>query len=322
MSLIELRSEKAWENIFQEKCRYPNLQSHRSLPFARPHLQPKFKISKNEKIFTIGSCFARNVEAILAEKGFNLPAFDLVKRIQGKPNENIHIHNKYNPFSILQELKWAFGVENVPNFKERLFCLQNGQCVDFFLHMNPANMDVCNWLAEQNTICFEESLACSVWIITLGLSEVWIDKSTGRYVVEPQNFYKLWPDQKDLQQSWHDRFLFKLLSLPETLSCLQQIFDLLQKYAPQDTRVLLTVSPVPMAGTFINRDVMISNCYSKSLLRVAAEHVAQTNPNVDYFPSYESVMYSPRESAWQGDGIHVQQKMVEDVIQRMLQVYL
>jgi hypothetical protein len=322
MSLVELRSEKAWENIFQEKCRYPDLYSHRSSPFARPHIQPKFKISKNEKIFTIGSCFARNVESILAEKGFELPSFNLVKRIQGKPNPNIHVHNKYNLFSILQELKWSFGVEDTPNPKERIVHTKNGKCVDFFLHMDPENIDICNWLAEQNTICFKESLSCSVWVITLGLSEVWIDKLTGRYVTEPQNFYKLWPDQKDLQQSWHDRFLFKLLSFNETLSCLQEVLDLIQRFVPQDTRVMITVSPVPMAGTFMNRDVMISNCYSKSLLRVAAEQVTQTNHNVDYFPSYESVMYSPRESAWQRDGIHVQQRMVEDVIQRMLHAYL
>jgi hypothetical protein len=38
--------------------------------------KPKFRIGNGAKIYTIGSCFARNVEVMLKEKGFNLPVFN------------------------------------------------------------------------------------------------------------------------------------------------------------------------------------------------------------------------------------------------------
>jgi hypothetical protein len=54
-------------------------------------------------------------------------------------------------------------------------------------------------------------------------------------------------------------------------------------------RVILTVSPVPLVATFVNRHVLVSTIYSKSVLRVAAEQVVQAMPNTAYFPSYEIV---------------------------------
>ena len=45
--------------------------------------------------------------------------------------------------------------------------------------------------------------------------------------------------------------------------------------------------------TFTDHDVITANMYSKSVLRTVAGGVAAANRNVDYFPSYESVMLTP-----------------------------
>jgi hypothetical protein len=50
------------------------------------------------------------------------------------------------------------------------------------------------------------------------------------------------------------------------------------------------VSPVPLIATYVDRHVLVSNCYSKAALRVAAEEVAAARPDISYFPSYEIVM--------------------------------
>src|SRR6476619_6137585 len=45
--------------------------------------EPSFKIKKGASIFTVGSCFARHVEAALGEFGFSLPAFTLPSEALG-----------------------------------------------------------------------------------------------------------------------------------------------------------------------------------------------------------------------------------------------
>jgi hypothetical protein len=49
------------------------------------------------------------------------------------------------------------------------------------------------------------------------------------------------------------------------------------------------VSPVPLKATYEDRHVLVSNTYSKAALRVVAEEIAATEPDVTYFPSYEIV---------------------------------
>ncbi len=54
-------------------------------------------------------------------------------------------------------------------------------------------------------------------------------------------------------------------------------------------RMILTVSPVPLVATFEPRHVLVSTAYSKAALRVAAEVIASSEPEVCYFPSYEII---------------------------------
>ena len=53
--------------------------------------------------------------------------------------------------------------------------------------------------------------------------------------------------------------------------------------------VILTVSPVPLNATALDRHVLVSTSYSKAVLRVAAEKLSTTLDRVHYFPAYEIV---------------------------------
>jgi hypothetical protein len=86
--------------------------------------------------------------------------------------------------------------------------------------------------------------------------------------------------------------------------------------------VILTVSPVPLAATFTGRDVLVANMYSKSVLRAVAEEIRARFDFVDYFPSYESVMLSPRATTWEEDGVHVADAAVAVNVRRMVEAYL
>jgi hypothetical protein len=48
-------------------------EANRVEPECWPVITPRFKISRNSRVFTIGSCFARNIEYHLAQLGLDVP---------------------------------------------------------------------------------------------------------------------------------------------------------------------------------------------------------------------------------------------------------
>ncbi|MGJ8530399.1 GSCFA domain-containing protein, partial [Maritalea sp.] len=106
-----------------------------------------------------------------------------------------------------------------------------------------------------------------------------------------------------------------------SLGYLEKAIKLALKHGRKDLQILLTVSPVPMMATHRRTDVMSANCYSKSTLRSAAEHVASAFGSVSYYPSYESVTLSDRRIAWADDMIHVTPYIVELNVSRMINAF-
>ncbi|MFC6048342.1 GSCFA domain-containing protein, partial [Methylobacterium hispanicum] len=74
----------------------------------------------------------------------------------------------------------------------------------------------------------------------------------------------------------------------EVLGDLRGFLDRLWSVNPA-ARVIFTVSPVPMIATYMDRHVMESNSYSKSVLRVAAGEACTGDPRAVYFPAYDIV---------------------------------
>jgi hypothetical protein len=57
------------------------------------------------------------------------------------------------------------------------------------------------------------------------------------------------------------------------------------------------------------------------MLRVCAQEVADRFDFVDYFPSYEIVMNSPRDKTWLEDQMHVSEEAVEFVTNSFIGCY-
>ncbi len=112
-----------------------------------------------------------------------------------------------------------------------------------------------------------------------------------------------------------------MLGVEETTSALDDIHALLSRHMTDDFRILRTVSPVPLASTFRDADVITANSYSKSSLRTAAESFAAAHENVDYLPVYESVMLTNSAIAWDVDLRHPSDFIVKLNVMRMLQAY-
>jgi hypothetical protein len=123
---------------------------------------------------------------------------------------------------------------------------------------------------------FEE---VDVFVFTLGLTECWCAADDGAA-------YPLCPG---VAAGEFDpaRHVFHNFSLEEVVADLDAFLAELRAVNPQ-ARLLLTVSPVPLAATAEPRHVWTSTTLSKAVLRLAAEEMSR-RPGVAYFPSYEIV---------------------------------
>jgi hypothetical protein len=119
-----------------------------------------------------------------------------------------------------------------------------------------------------------------------------------------------------------NRYNLHVLGYEENMKNMNEIYEILQKYGHPNLHIIVTVSPVPLLATFTDRDVVVANTFSKSVLRVVAEEWAAGKANVNYFPSYEMVMNSQREVTWADDLRHVQGEVVQSIMGLLKKSYI
>lgn len=303
---------EAFRATLRNKSRkYPNQEDARydeGLIF--PAIEPGFSISKDQSVFTIGSCFARNVEQVLRDQGISVPTMDFQAPQEEAPGQPNRVLNQYNPGTMMQCVRDAGAVVT----KDGLYKSGFTEVVDCLLATGGRSVGKKRALErrQQITDLYRTGLERSeVVVITLGLVEAWYDLETGLYLNEA-------PPRKIIEKD-KARFEFRQMGVSE---CQDLVFNMLQTLTqPGHRKVLLTVSPVPLQATFAGGDAVCRNSYSKSVLRVVAELASQTFTDVDYFPSYEIITTSGLYSLGP-DNIHVRPKVVERAVNHMIQHYL
>lgn len=287
-------------------------------PLFEPRIVPGFSIRKKDRVFAIGSCFARGIEKVLMHQGFAMEsaatefnAFEL----RAKGATPLGFTNKYTTWSILNELRWA--VDPGSQYPDDAF-VQIGDTEWVDPHTNPTLQFVdLERTRERRRIITEVTsriARCQVVIITLGLIETWLDRKTGLYM-------NMAPIPAMMERE-PDRFAFHVLDFAQNRENLDSIYALLAEHGARELNIVVTVSPVPLMATFSDRDVVVANTYSKSLLRTAAEEWASTHSNVHYFPSYEIALNSDRGCVWTEDGRHVQGKATQHIMQLFTGAYV
>ena len=277
-------------------------------PVALPWYTPSFSIEPEDRIFTIGSCFARNIEDHLADLGFDVPTRPALHDL---PEDYT---DKYASPSILNEFRWALGADATPPTERGFYRIGDDAWHDPYA--NPSTNAPLDVVTERRRVLTETTKGVGEYrivILTLGLVEVWRDEQIGAYInrLPPMNFV----------QCNAERFSLHILDHKDIIDSLADIHGLLSRFGHPDVRILITVSPVPMVTTFTDRDVLVANMYSKSVLRAATEQFTHDFDNVDYFPSFESVMLSPRDVAWERDNRHVAPEVIGVNVSRMIQAY-
>lgn len=288
--------------------------TNRVEPIALPGFDAPVRLRRGDAIFTVGSCFARNVEVELMRLGFRVPMRELFQRADFAKLDPGIINNFGTP-SIHNEFAWAFGEKTfVP--EEHIVEVNPGKFAD--LHLVPSLRPI-GWdeaLARRRGIteAFGTLRECRMMVMTLGLAEVWFDTKTGYYLNATP--------RPGLVRAEPERFRLHVLSFDEAYGHLEASMQIVRRHCHPDLHVLMTVSPVPLAATHRPQDVLVANAYSKSLLRAVAETICARFDGVTYYPSYESVTLSDRHLAWLDDLVHPTDQIVALNVGRMVSAFV
>ncbi|MGH8460788.1 MAG: GSCFA domain-containing protein [Stenotrophobium sp.] len=269
-----------------------------------PVIRTKFKITPVTCIATAGSCFAQRISERLGDRGFNFlqaetPPADMAASEAARLNYgafSARFGFLYTARQLRQLIERAYGDFTPAN---SVWQLENGRFVDPFRpRVEPDGFRSVEELESSRTQHLSavrrmfETL--DVFIFTLGLTESWRDKTDGA----------VFPIAPGVAGGTMDfkRYEFVNFTVSEVDDDLQKFMILLSKINPA-ARVILTVSPVPLVATYADKHVLTSTMYSKSVLRVAADQIAQRHPNCDYFPSYEIIAGSFNRGQYFGNDL-------------------
>ena len=319
--LSSISAAEAYTNAKTNKLRnYPSPErgGDRLYPLAGPCAKPSFAIKPTDSVFTIGSCFARNVETALRDIGMTVTSNENQLGVVGDslgftPN----FFNKYSIHSIYNDLKWALERDSYPGDDIIYPMHKDGLYADMQLGMSKLQfaMDDIRDFRTRYLDVMARARDADVVIITLGYVETWYDNKLGIYLnTSPP---------KPLIKAEPDRFDFRVLSYNDVLGALHDVHALLVKHRTKPLKMLVTVSPVPLLSTFRDVDVLVANTYSKSVQRAAIDEFIRDVDGVDYFPSYEFVTLSNPDLAWsRGDYRHVSPDLVAQIMSHVVSQYV
>jgi hypothetical protein len=287
-----------------------------------PGFRSKFRLDRDAGVFAMGSCFARVVEDAFQAQGAPIlsrqddlcvdPLFAMANP-HVRPAEFV---NRYNLGSMYAELQRLLDPASDLADDALVGAVDEDRCSD--LHYYDywcVSADRASVIQRRRRIreAYAAIRTAPVIVLTLGLIEAWFDTESGLYLnVTPR---------REMVDARPGRFEFRVLGYPENVSYLRQIYDLLRRFGHDAFRIVVTVSPVPLASTFTSDDVVVANARSKCTLRAAAEDFARMFPNVDYFPSFEIAMGTRPETAFLHDGRHPTRALSERIVRVFRDAY-
>ena len=285
-----------------------------------PRVHGTFRIRPGETVFTIGSCFARNIEANLQALGCRVPMLDFhlpPHEYDGAPHAAM---NRFHPPAFRQCLEWTAavrdrdGIVTWADCEPLAFSFGDGRWFDLDMATAVA-VDRDRFIQRRQHIhdVLSRAFDAQVMMMTPGLIEAWRDLETGLYLYGA-------PHQRQMLES-SERWQFEVLPYARCLEDLVATIDVVRARNP-GVNILVTTSPVPLSVTFSGRDIAIANTRSKAVLRAVCEEVVGLRERVDYFPSYEIVTLSNPALVWKSDRLHVSTGFIGKIVSYMLDHYL
>jgi len=278
-------------------------------------LERHAQIGFEEKVATIGSCFAQHLSRYISDVGLTYfvaeegdAALDeKARKEKGYGVFSARYGNVYTVRQCLQLFQRAFGAfqpkEDVWKRGDRFVDAFRPRIEpDGFASVDEVRVEAARHLESVRRVFTEAD-----WLIfTLGLTESWRSRIDGAV-------YPLAPGVAggDFDPARHE---FVNGSVYETIDDLTALVESLAKVNPR-LKIILTVSPVALIATYEARHVLASTTSSKAILRAAADEVERRFPNVVYFPSFEIITSPASEGRYYADDLRqVNQRGVDHVM--------
>ena len=287
---VDGRTQEAHHTWFRgDNCHFnPDLENMRSHDAVLRHLLMGWLpssplIDVNTRIAAFGSCFAENIATHLSKRKFNIATPNSSDAYVVRFGEGM-----VNTFVIRQQFEWAFENRMLSG--------------EFWPSYDAAAFGYDERVRMATRELFDST---DVFIITLGLSEVWYDEVSGEV------FWRAIPrDKYDAA-----RHKFRVASVAENKANIKAIYHLVRKYRP-GALVILTLSPIPLVATFRPVSCITANAASKAILRAAVDEAYReiNEPqSLFYWPSYE-IIIDVFADRWEADRRHIKPPILDFVM--------
>ena len=259
-------------------------------------------LSKQTPIIAFGSCFACHITNYLKERGYAIAGDGCgMSAGSGRRRKNTIQLNAgvNNTFAVRDVFEHVYDGKV---FQEETWHDADGEVIAKTWDFRDAAIEI-----------FKRA---DLFILTLGLSEIWRNKNTGEV------FWRSVPEAA-FNPDVHE---FSVSTVAENKANIQYVYDKILEHKPE-AKVLFTVSPVSLVATFRPVSCITANSVSKAILRAAVDEVyrendGDNNPHLYYWPSYEMVekLY-PDPYRPDGDTRHVRKEVSDQIMREFERAY-
>ena len=279
-----------------------------------PVVQAPFTIGRQTPIATCGSCFAQHIARVLTQRGYNYLVTEAAP--EGDPDPESYgvfparTGNIYTVRQLLQTFERAYGLHRPLDVAWRR---EDGAWADPFRpQVRKAGFETVEALEADRKrhlaavrAMFED---CEVFVFTLGLTETWASARDGAV-------FPLAPGVAGGEPG--PDYVFHNMDVEEMTADLRTFLRRLRVVNP-GVRLILTVSPVPLVATYEAAHVLTATTYSKAALRVVAESLSRSDPEVCYFPSYEIITGPQARGRYFAEDLR---SVTDDGVARVMEVF-
>jgi hypothetical protein len=158
-----------------------------------------------------------------------------------------------------------------------------------------------------------------VFILTLGVAAAFFERTTGDFVLPRPSALN--------SRALAEKYLFRTTSVSENVDNVLYLIEFIRNVSPQ-TRIVVTVSPVPLLASFEFESAVQADCLSKSTMRLVAHEVVNNSniSNIFYWPSFEVFRWAGSNAgdyfaADDGAAWHVSEEKVGGTIRAFVDMF-
>ncbi len=252
-------------------------------------LPSSWKISIDDPVFLLGSCFAIHIGERLQQYKFEALT---------NPFGTI-----FNPHSLFRLIEFSLNEEKIPEWS---FLENQGIHRNYFFHSDVSGKteeELTRSIQEKRAQTFHSIKNAKVILLTFGTAVYYRLKKNNEIVA---NCHKV-PAKE---------FNKEMLSANEIVEGFVKTYDAIKEINP-DVNFILTVSPVRHL-----KDSLEVNSVSKAILRTASEEIKNSHNDVAYFPSFELMMDDLRDYRfYKEDMLHPNDQAITYIWEKFIGAY-